>query len=148
MKHLSKFFKLDYQKKQLLINTFIVLTLVRLGLWLLSFKTLHKLLLRLSNTKPKCQEKYHVSIDKIIWAVEVSSYYMPGGVKCLARALTCQFFMSRHGYTSNLCIGVAKDIEGELKAHAWLENQGQVVIGDVADLSHFSQLASFTKEHL
>ncbi|WP_414575295.1 lasso peptide biosynthesis B2 protein [Anabaena sp. CCY 9402-a] len=145
MKHLSKFFKLDYQKKQLLISTFIVLTLVRLGLWLLSFKTLHQLLLRLSNTKPKCQRKYHISIDKIIWAVEVSSHYMPG-VKCLARALTCQVFMSRHGYTSNLCIGVAKGQEGELKAHAWLENQGQVVIGKVADLSHFSQMASFTKE--
>jgi hypothetical protein len=56
--------------------------------------------------------------------------------------------MSRHGYTSNLCIGVAKGQEGELKAHAWLENQGQVVIGDVADLPNFSQLASFAKEHL
>ncbi|QHG14942.1 lasso peptide biosynthesis B2 protein [Nostoc sp. ATCC 53789] len=147
MKYLSKFIKLNSQKKQLLINTFIVLTLVRLGLWLLSFKTLHQLLLRLSNAKPKYQEKHHISIETIIWAVEVSSHYMLG-VKCLARALTCQVFMSRHGYTSNLCIGVAKGQEGELKAHAWLENQGQVVIGDVADLPNFSQLASFAKEHL
>ncbi|MBD2513107.1 lasso peptide biosynthesis B2 protein [Nostoc muscorum FACHB-395] len=147
MKYLSKFIKLNSQKKQLLINTFIVLTLVRLGLWLLSFKTLYQLLLRLSNAKPKYQEKHHISIETIIWAVEVSSHYMLG-VKCLARALTCQVFMSRHGYTSNLCIGVAKGQEGELKAHAWLENQGQVVIGDVADLPNFSQLASFAKEHL
>ncbi|QLE49069.1 lasso peptide biosynthesis B2 protein [Nostoc sp. C057] len=147
MKYLSKFIKLNSQKKQLLINTFIVLTLVRLGLWLLSFKTLHQLLLRLSNAKLKYQEKHHISIETIIWAVEVSSHYMLG-VKCLARALTCQVFMSRHGYTSNLCIGVAKGQEGELKAHAWLENQGQVVIGDVADLPNFSQLASFAKEHL
>lgn len=123
------------------------MTLVRLGLWLLSFKTLHQLLLRLSNAKLKYQEKHHISIETIIWAVEVSSHYMLG-VKCLARALTCQVFMSRHGYTSNLCIGVAKGQEGELKAHAWLENQGQVVIGDVADLPNFSQLASFAKEHL
>ncbi|GAX39658.1 hypothetical protein NIES4075_06140 [Tolypothrix sp. NIES-4075] len=147
MKHLSKFIKLAYQEKKLLINTFFLLILVRLGLWLLSFKTLQQLLSSISNAKPKCQEKDHISIDKIIWAVEVSSHYMPG-VKCLARALTCQLFMSRHGYTSNLCIGVAKGQEGELKAHAWLENQGQVVIGDVADLSNFSQLASFAKEHL
>ncbi|MHC5674162.1 lasso peptide biosynthesis B2 protein [Nostoc sp.] len=142
MKQLSKFIELDYQEKQLLTNTFLLLILVRLGLWLLSFKTLQQLLSSISNAKPK----YQVSIDKIIWAVEVSSHYMPG-VKCLARALTCQLFISRHGYTSNLCIGVAKGQEGELKAHAWLENQGQVVIGDVADLSNFSQLASFAKEH-
>ncbi|MEH2349203.1 MAG: lasso peptide biosynthesis B2 protein [Nostoc sp.] len=148
MKRLSKFFKLDYQIKQLLITTFIVLTLVRLSLWLLSFKTLQQLLSSISNAKPKCQEKDHISIDKIIWAVEVSCYYMPGGAKCLARALTCQVFMSRHGYTSNLCIGVAKGEAGELKAHAWLENQGKVVIGDVANLSNFSQLASFTKGHV
>ncbi|MEH2154982.1 lasso peptide biosynthesis B2 protein [Nostoc sp.] len=147
MKHLSKFVKLADREKQLLTNTFLLLILVRLGLWLLSFKTLQQLLSSISNAKPKYQEKHHISIDKIIWAVEVSSHYMPG-VKCLARALTCQVFMSRHGYTSNLCIGVAKGEEGELKAHAWLENQGQVVIGNVTNLSNFSQLASFAKEHL
>ncbi|AFZ26451.1 hypothetical protein Cylst_4359 [Cylindrospermum stagnale PCC 7417] len=147
MNNLSKLLGLDSQKRQLLISTFVLLLLVRLGLFLLSFKTLQKLLSSISNAKPKCQEKHHISIDKIIWAVEVSSHYMPG-VKCLARALTCQFFMSRHGYTSNLCIGVAKGEQGELKAHAWLENQGQVVIGNVTNLSNFSQLASFAKEHL
>ncbi|MBW4616713.1 MAG: lasso peptide biosynthesis B2 protein [Desmonostoc vinosum HA7617-LM4] len=145
MKKSLKFIVLDYQTKKLLINTFMLLVLVRIGLWLLPFKTVQQLLSNLNHTKPKFREKYHISIDKIVWAVEVSSHYMPGGVKCLARALTGQVFMSRHGYTSNLCIGVAKSEAGELKAHAWLENQGQVVIGNVADLSHFSQMASFTK---
>lgn len=146
MKHLSKFLALNYQKKLLLFSTFILLILVRMGLLLLSFKRLQQLLSNISNPKPQRQDKYQISIDKIVWAVEVSSHYMPGGVKCLARALTCQVFMSRHGYTSNLCIGVAKDIQGELKAHAWLENQGKVVIGNVPDLSHFNQITSFTKE--
>ncbi|BAY78623.1 hypothetical protein NIES25_50990 [Nostoc linckia NIES-25] len=146
MKQVFKFIELNYQEKQLLTNTFILLILVRLGLWLLSFKRLQQLLSNISNPKPQRQDKYQISIDKIVWAVEVSSHYMPGGVKCLARALTCQVLMSRHSYTSNLCIGVAKDIEGELKAHAWLENQGKVVIGNVPDLSHFSQITSFTKE--
>jgi Transglutaminase-like superfamily len=144
MKQLSKFIELDYQKKQLLISTFALLVLVRLGLFVLSFKTLQKLLSRINNTKPQCQEKHQISIDEITWAVEVSSLYTPG-VKCLARALTCQVFMSRHGYASNLCIGVAKSEAGDLKAHAWLESQGQVVIGNVTDFSDFTQLASFAK---
>jgi Transglutaminase-like superfamily len=147
MKKISKFFNLNNRKKQLLISTFILLTLVRLGLWLLSFKTLQKLLSSISKAKPQYQEKHQISIDEITWAVEVSSLYTPG-VKCLARALTCQVFMSRQGYESNLCIGVAKGEAGDLKAHAWLESRGQVVIGNVTDFSDFSQLASFAKEHL
>ncbi|MBD2387133.1 lasso peptide biosynthesis B2 protein [Cylindrospermum sp. FACHB-282] len=145
MNKLSKFLGLDSQKRQLLISTFVLLVLIRLGLFLLSFKTLQQLLSSISKTKPQCQEKH--SIDKIVWAVELSSHYTPG-VKCLARALTCQVFMNHYGYASNLCIGVAKGEAGELKAHAWLESRGQVVIGNVTDFSNFSQLASFAKEHI
>ncbi|NET54236.1 MAG: lasso peptide biosynthesis B2 protein, partial [Merismopedia sp. SIO2A8] len=64
------------------------------------------------------------------------------GVKCLARALTTQVFMSRQGYSPQLRIGVAKGEGGQLEAHAWVESQGQVVIGYLGNLSYFTPLPS------
>jgi hypothetical protein len=61
-------------------------------------------------------------------------------VKCLARALTAQILLNRQGYLPKLCIGVSKGQNGKLQAHAWIECQGQVVIGNLSNLSDFVPL--------
>ena len=122
--------------RTILITTFSLLGLVRLGLWLLPFQRLRGLLTRIGNINSTIHKYNQTSIGKIIWAVETSSRYMPG-VKCLARALTTQVLMNQHGYSSELRIGVAKGESGELEAHAWIESQGKVVIGYLADISRF-----------
>ncbi len=122
--------------RKILITAFILLGLVRLGLLLLPFQRLQRLLAQLGNINSQSQNNNQTSINKIIWAVETSSRYMPG-VKCLARALTTQALMSRHGHSSQLRIGVAKGESGKLEAHAWIESQGKVIIGYLADLSRF-----------
>jgi hypothetical protein len=143
MKKLRNFFKLSGGDRHLVTISFILLATVRLGLWLLPFQNLLKLLQRMSkpNFLLSPQEKSQISISKIIWAINAASRYMPGGVKCLARALSAQILMSYHGYTPELRIGVAKK-EGELEAHAWLEYQGKVAIGYLPDLSRFIPLPS------
>lgn len=148
MKRLRKFLHLNPSDRQLLIKTFILLGLVRLGLMLLPFETLWQLLASISRATPQPQ---HLEVNsdrvstlgKIVGAVNLSSRYTPGGAKCLARALTTQVLMSRRGYSPELRIGVAKGKEGILEAHAWVENQGQVVIGHLENLSHFTPLPAF-----
>ncbi|BAZ22557.1 hypothetical protein NIES4073_34420 [Kalymmatonema gypsitolerans NIES-4073] len=128
----------------LFIITFILLAAIRLGLWLLPFRNLLKLLQKISksNFLVPCEDKSQISVSKIVWAVNAASRYMPGGVKCLARALTTQVLMSYHGHTPELRIGVAKGHEGKLEAHAWIEYQGRVAIGNLPDLSRFIPLPS------
>lgn len=154
MRRLRSFFKLnkgDWAKprvlwgdRHLLTTTFILLVAVRLGLWLLSFRNLLKLLQKIN--KPNLilpfQDKSQISTSKIVWAVNAASRYMPGGVKCLARALTAQVLMTYHGHTPELRIGVAKGEGGNLEAHAWIEYQGRVAIGNLKDLSRFIPLPS------
>jgi hypothetical protein len=82
------------------------------------------------------------TIDQIVWAVSVASRYLPGEVKCLARALATQILLHRYGYTATLCLGVAKGEKGQLEAHAWVESQGEVVIGGLSNLSSFTLLSS------
>ncbi|MDJ0797076.1 MAG: lasso peptide biosynthesis B2 protein [Calothrix sp. MO_167.B12] len=142
MKRLHKFWSLGSQVRRLLLNAFVLLALVRLGLWLLPFATLQQIITKIRQANPKQEQVQQISIEQIIWAVNVSSYYMPGGVKCLARALTTQVLMSRHGYLPELRIGVAKVEGGQLEAHAWVESQGRVVIGNLTDLSRFTPLPS------
>jgi hypothetical protein len=121
--------------------TFSLLTAIRLGLLLLPFRLLLQILERIS------QISAHVyrgtdAIRKIVWTVEVSSRFMPRGVKCLARALTTKTLLNWHGYTPDLKIGVAKNDGGQLEAHAWIEYQGRVIIGNLRDLTRFIPLPS------
>ncbi|MCP2732620.1 lasso peptide biosynthesis B2 protein [Limnofasciculus baicalensis] len=136
MKQLLNFLQMTWCNRKILITAFILLGLVRLGLWLLPFQRLQRLLVQIGNIHSHSQNNNQTSINKIIWAVETSSRYMPG-VKCLARALTTQTLMSRYGHSSELRIGVAKGESGKLEAHAWIESQGKVIIGYLAELSRF-----------
>ncbi|MFQ4140791.1 lasso peptide biosynthesis B2 protein [Chlorogloeopsis sp. ULAP02] len=139
MKQVCKLLRLNDRERNLLINTFILLGLVRLGLCLLPFQKLQQRLAIISQQSP---QRDQISLNQIIWAVNASTRYMPGGAKCLARALTCQTLMNRYGYSPQLRIGVTKSEKGKLEAHAWIENQGQIVIGNLTDLSRFTPLPS------
>jgi hypothetical protein len=86
-----------------------------------------------------------ISIERVVWAVNVVSRYMPGGVKCLARALATQRLLAQQGYFTQLRIGV-KNLKGKLEAHAWVENNGEVVIGEVPNLSEFTALPALEIE--
>jgi hypothetical protein len=121
---------------------------IRLGLWLLPFPTLLRLLSRSSQVTSETKIADQTTIGKVVWAVNVASRYMPGNVKCLVLALTTQILMSRCGHSPKLRIGVAKGEEGQFEAHAWVENQGQVVIGNLTDLSRFTPMPSFEGDRL
>jgi hypothetical protein len=56
--------------------------------------------------------------------------------------------MTRHGFSPQLRIGVAKGETGKLEAHAWIESQGKIVIGYLKDLSRFTPLPSLEGERL
>ena len=159
MKSLHKFWLLSWDDRILFLTAWVILSCLRLGLWLLPFRLLMRLLSIQPHhaiASPFNRKKYaapvlsmldksddcQVSVEIITWAVETASRYTPGGVKCLARALTTQLLMKRYGYVPTLQIGVAKGKDGKLEAHAWIEHQGKVAIGNLADLSRFVPLPS------
>jgi hypothetical protein len=134
-----RFLQLKPRDRQLLVHTVVLLSFIRLGFLLFRFTQLQKILHHVShysaNTTPTC------SILTLVWAVDAASAIMPGGVKCLARALTMDVLMRRQGYLPELRIGVIKDLEGQPQFHAWLEYQGQVVIGHLPNLIEFQTLS-------
>ncbi|WP_026733938.1 lasso peptide biosynthesis B2 protein [Fischerella sp. PCC 9605] len=141
MRRLHKLLRLGAGERNLLVTTLILLGGVRLGLWLLPFRNLLKLLEKISQPSRRSHSPNQVTLSKIIWAVNAVTRCMPG-VKCLARALTTHVIMNQYGYASQLRIGVAKTELGKLEAHAWIEHQGRVVIGNLSDLYRFIPLPS------
>lgn len=146
LKRLYRFSKLRADDRNLLIYTFVLLNLIRLGLWRLPFAKLQHYLDRLSHVSFPGQSLEVYRLHTLIWAVNWSSYYSPGVVKCLARALSTQTLMRQQGYSSEIRIGVAKGRQGSLEAHAWVESQGQIIMGYLPDLSRYKPLSKSVKE--
>ncbi|MBW4509603.1 MAG: lasso peptide biosynthesis B2 protein [Scytonematopsis contorta HA4267-MV1] len=138
MRQLRKLACLPWCERRLLLDALVLLGAIRLGLWLLPFRKLLKLLTKATQSKVKSQQ---FSVSKIVWAVNAASRCMPG-VKCLARAFTCQLLMSHNNYSYSLRIGVTKGEKDNLEAHAWIEHRGRVVIGNLPDLYKFIPLPS------
>jgi hypothetical protein len=135
-----KALNLPNRDRSLLLQAGCCLIAVRLGLWLLPFQTLQNLLFNRRSVGKLTQ--HQVPIDKIVWAVNTTSRYMPGQVKCLARALATKTLLKQQGYTAELRIGVMRSQTGQLEAHAWIEFQGEVIIGQLHNLVEFTPLPS------
>jgi hypothetical protein len=56
------------------------------------------------------------------------SRYLPHAT-CLTQALAAQALLFRSGFPAQVEIGVAKDDDRRLSAHAWVVCYGQVVLG-------------------
>ena len=124
---LRKFFSLPAKEQQILVKVFFLLIIIRLGLWLLAFRTLQRILERLFHY-PVTSDRQAPSPEKFSWAVVAVSRYVPSAT-CLAQALTLQALLSREGIHSDLALGVAREDKPGIIAHAWVEIDGTVIIG-------------------
>lgn len=132
MSRLYKFFVLSRADQMLLIRTAFWLNAIRIGLWLLPYRILLRVLAKTWQAGDDQQRAYQGSaenINKVVWAVAVAKRYMPGIIPCLAEALVIRLLLRQRCYTAFLRIGVARGADGQLEAHAWVENESQVVIG-------------------
>jgi hypothetical protein len=125
---LSQFAHLPATDRSLLIGSALLLAAVRLGLWLLPFKWLRGLLVRLNAGSHDTRAVEPATIDRVAWAVNNASRYIPKAT-CLTQALATKVLLSRRGQPAVLRIGVRRGARGELLAHAWIESNGRVVIG-------------------
>jgi hypothetical protein len=132
-----KFVCLEPRDRFLLVQAALLLSAIKLGLVLFPFQFLRR---RLAQFFPQLTPQAPLPVETVVWAIEVASRYFPGGVRCLTRALAAQVLLSRQGYSSQLRIGVAKDEVGQLEAHAWIEREGQAIIGRLQDGERFIPL--------
>jgi hypothetical protein len=124
MKILTNFLKQSRVDQKLLITTLLSMITIRLKLYLIPFKRIQRSMERSNN-----KTKNNIPVHKLIWAVQTISNYIPQAT-CLTKALTAQKLLKKYGYSSQIKIGVGKNINGEFEAHAWVEYDGKVVVGE------------------
>ena len=136
MRRIRKFLNLSSNERRLLIKTWILLGVIRLGLELFPFSTLRKLLFKLRFLFRGLEKDF--SEEYLVWSVAVVSPYVPK-TTCLAQALAAHFLLQQAGYQARLHIGVEEAEKGSLKAHAWVESQGRILIGGF-DINRYTHL--------
>ena len=85
------------------------------------------------------------TVKDIAIGVNRSARFSPGYVKCLAKALTTAVLMEIYSLPYQTKIGVAKGENNDLQAHAWVESEGKIVMGYLADMSRFIPMSSVRK---
>ena len=139
MRRITRLVSLPFADKRLLTQSVVALISIRLGLSFLRFETLRRAIDRLSKIEPGGAAPQPRLVRKVIWSINVVSTYLPFR-NCLNRALAAQLLLARRGQPVDLSIGVRRSTEGEFKAHAWIEYNGRVVLGHVAELSELTPL--------
>lgn len=121
-------------ERQLLLRAFTLLWLCRLALWFLPFR----LVARWADRSRVVPAHAPMSARQLTCAIRTTSRFVPHAT-CLVRALAGARLFAERGQRARVVIGARKRAE-VLEAHAWLESDGQVVLGNVTDLRSYHPL--------
>lgn len=146
MRKLKIFWKLPLKYKVLLINDVVLITIVKVLRDLIPFKVLMKMIRTLSSSSLRIPLNY--SKKELSWAVELVSKYLLKDRPCLVQALVLWFQFKRREYSASLHIGVKKEEEDGMAAHAWVESKGIIWIGwlhNLQEYQNFPALEGFSE---
>lgn len=126
-------------ERRVLAEAFLLIGAVRVGLWVASFRAVHRAVETLVRSSETIDSS--VSIDHIVRAVKTAGRYVPG-TTCLVEAMATRVLLGRYDHPAELRIGVRREDReaGQFGAHAWVESAGEVVIGGGENLSEFVRL--------
>ena len=137
MKYLLKFFHLPFAEKKIFFHALYLLARYRILLFWTPIKDLFDHVHSLShNILPTPGA---ISPARMARLIQVTSHLVPGST-CLSNALAGQILFAGHGHKTQLHIGVARDEHNTLEAHAWLSLDGTILMGNLPDLSRFTEL--------
>lgn len=142
MKLLRKFMARSWADQWILLRAFALVGGVRLALGVLPYRIVQRMMAasdRARNETFRTPAEAWTYRRRVVGAVEAVGRRMLGTRPCLTQALVAQRMLRQKGYETALHIGVTKDGR-ELLAHAWLERDGQVVIGGQSSQLRYTPL--------
>ena len=129
------FRNLAADRRRLVVEAAALTGLVWLGLRIVSFATLRRMLDAYGRRVLRDSQTASMAIG---WAVSAVGQRFPGRT-CLVEALTADVMLRRRQHNSVLHLGVRKteDRFRPLDGHAWIESDGLVIVGAVANLAEY-----------
>jgi len=127
----------------------LLLVAIRSALRLLPFRTVYRAALRVGPAGPSTGIDHHSWQGQVTRAIDRIGRGLLGDSACLTQALVALILFRRRGLPAELRMGVKKDDNGTLQAHAWLETQGAVVLGGTdVSLACYAPLQSWHEAEL
>lgn len=130
---LDKLQRVGWPERRAIVGAGVLLIVTRLALRLLPFRTV----LRVGNRagRPRANSRGRddeviARLDRMVWAVDVMGNRLFPRNPCLTQALLVQVLFRRAGRPAELRIGVRREGGPKLEAHAWVESDGAIVIGE------------------
>ena len=142
LRFIIKYFRCSWTDKLLLLYIVILLAIVRLLLLLVPFRYITVWLGKHMEESPYIDENENTFINRVGWAIQVVSKYTPWESKCLVQAITGKILLRHKRLQNTMYLGVAKDREEQMIAHAWLRSGNKLVTGG-CNSSMFTVVAKF-----
>jgi len=117
---------------------------MRWGLATIGYAKLVPLLSRLQRVHPHAVKGSPEDMDRIVWAAGAAGRLLLGARPCLPLAMATQWLLRRRGIATDLRIGVMRDQSRHLEAHAWVELNGRILIGQMPSLESFERLPALS----
>ncbi|WP_414617687.1 lasso peptide biosynthesis B2 protein [Dyadobacter sp. 32] len=138
LKYWTKWTQLTSSRKLAFVRAVFSLLWIKAGLVFLSFSGFRKLFYWLSRTR-QYSEISEKKTDDIVWAVSTAANILPFELLCLPRALATKYLM-RNVSSLTLEIGVDINPGTGFEAHAWIERNGKIIIGDWSDSVSYKRI--------
>ena len=143
---IRKFLRKPIKEQYLYIEAIFWLGVFRIIILVLPFKFIASFLgnhmvesEKVSSFTPESMKTIRI----IATGVRTISTYLPWKCKCLVQAITGKRMLSIRKIESTLYLGVGKDENGQMIAHAWLRVGEHVILGG-GGLDRFAVVAIFT----
>jgi hypothetical protein len=127
---------LPQRDRRMVLRTLALLWRVQFSLWFspaFALESYHRVIVNRASV-------HHAPIYQLLWAVQTASRFLPKATT-LTEALAGKVLLARYGYDSKLHVGVLKAGEA-LEGHAWLTQGGDVVLGELEDLTLYRPLST------
>lgn len=144
MGQLLKFLRLPVAEKRFLFQALYFLAVYRASLKLFS---LQNLLTKVSRKSQADLTPLPVNIPpkRMARLITVASSFIPFST-CLSQALAGQILFAMHGQKTTLHVGVCNKPDTGFEAHAWLCQDGEVILGHLPDIYHYLELPIVVNE--
>jgi len=138
-----KYFRKPVSEQGLYLEAGCLLGASRLAILILPFRWIAPFLGRhmaSSDENDKHGEKQ--TVISVARAILTMSRHLPWESKCLVQAISGKMMLGRRQIPSTLYLGVAKEENGDLNAHAWLR-AGDIILLGGGGLDRFTVVSTF-----
>ena len=124
MQSLPKIFKLSASARRFLVEAAVVCLGVEIAFWIFPFRKLHAWVERLPRLGPTTPGT--VPLAEMERLTQALFRRLPFSFTCLKQSLILLILLRRRGIAAELKVGMKKE-KGLFQAHAWLEQNRQVI---------------------